>query len=103
MAWARELERIEAAKAKERQGTRKDLKSNIVENFPQSKSRDVVAEKIGIGSGKQYEKAKFIEENADRSIIDQLDEEKISTHKAYMKTKKKLSEDSLYEPKNNPR
>ena len=31
-----------------------------VENLPHLKTRDAVAEKLGIGSGKQYEKEKFI-------------------------------------------
>ncbi len=36
-----------------------------VETFPQAegKVRDVVAEKVGIGSGKQYEKEKYIVDN----------------------------------------
>lgn len=57
--WARRLERVEKEKARERQGTRTD----IVENFPPSssgKARDIVGEASGFGSGKQYEKAKFI-------------------------------------------
>jgi ParB family chromosome partitioning protein len=49
--WARRLERVEKEKSKERQGSRNDL----VENLPQSiniKSRDIVAEQSGFGSGK---------------------------------------------------
>ena len=37
-----------------------------VENFPQqvnSRVRDTVAEKVGIGSGTQYEKEKYISDN----------------------------------------
>lgn len=34
-----------------------------VETFPQAKTRDTVASKLGIGSGKQYEKEKFISDN----------------------------------------
>ena len=56
---------IEREKAKERQaiqfkGKTKEEKDSLRENFPQvkSRSRDKVAEKIHIGSGKQYEKAK---------------------------------------------
>ncbi len=33
-----------------------------VENLPHLKTRDVVASKLGIGSGKQYEKEKYIVE-----------------------------------------
>lgn len=35
------------------------------ENFPTLQTRDIIAEKIGIGSGKQYEKEKYIVDNAD--------------------------------------
>ena len=86
--YARQLERIERVKAKERQGNRTDL--NIVENFPPSedlKTRDIVAEKLGIGSGKQYEKEKYIADNADPETLEQWNKEEISTHKAYTKVK----------------
>ena len=46
------LEEIEAKKAKERQGTRTDL--DIVEKFPQSKTRDVMGAMVGV-SGKTYD------------------------------------------------
>ena len=102
--YARQLERIERAKAKERQvaGKKIDLTQNssegagetdeIVaidprENFPQGRTRDLVAEKLGIGSGKQYEKEKYIADNADGEILKAWNEEKISTHKAYTRVK----------------
>lgn len=79
--YARQLERIERVKAKERmaQGT---------ENFPEvGETRDLVAEKMGIGSGKQYEKEKYIADNADPETLEQWNNEEISTHKAYTKVK----------------
>ncbi|MEI4618637.1 ParB N-terminal domain-containing protein, partial [Bacillus cereus] len=91
MAWARELERVESAKAKERMSEGGKGK----ENFPYLKNeqtRDIVAEKIGIGSGKQYEKAKFITEHADSSTISKLDNEEISIHKAYTELQARLKE-----------
>lgn len=81
--YARQLERIERVKAKERMG-------QGVENFPQheeGKTRDLVAEKMGIGSGKQYEKEKYIADNADPETLEQWNNEEISTHKAYTKVK----------------
>ena len=86
--WARQLERLERQKAKERQGERTDL--NIVENLPQSeegKTRDIVAQKTGIGSGKQYEKEKYVADNADPETLEQWNNEEISTHNAYNKVK----------------
>ncbi|WP_144518691.1 ParB N-terminal domain-containing protein [Bacillus thuringiensis] len=92
MAWARELERVESAKAREREKSGKKI--DPTENFPQGMgtTRDIVAEKIGIGSGKQYEKAKFIAENADPSTIAKLDNKETSIHKAFTELKAKLKE-----------
>jgi ParB family chromosome partitioning protein len=57
------------AKARERQLG--ELKQNTeVESFPpraeQGKTREIVAEKSGFGSGKNFEKAKYIADNADK-------------------------------------
>jgi ParB family transcriptional regulator, chromosome partitioning protein len=80
--WARRLERIEKEKARERQGERTDIQ----ENFPECRrgqTRDIVAKQVGFGSGKQYEKAKYIAEHAGEELIRQLDEKAISIHAAY--------------------
>lgn len=93
--YAKRLERIESAKAKERQGERND----IVENFPQSsngKTRDIVADKMGIGSGKQYEKEKAIVDNKSLlppSDFADWDEGRLSTNKAYQKIRKALADE----------
>lgn len=55
--YARRLERIESAKAKERQGQRTDLTSCT--NLQNVNTRDIVAEKLGIGSGETYRKEKI--------------------------------------------
>lgn len=84
--WAKRLEEVERIKAKERMAGGK-------ENFPEHEGgqvRDIVAEQAGFGSGKQYDKAKFIAENATPEIIQQLDAGLISTHKAYIETKNRL-------------
>lgn len=91
--YARQLERIERVKAKERQGIRNDL--NITQNFGGSETDDIVAKKLDIGSGEQYRKEKYIADNADDEILKAWNEEKISTHKAYTRVKeleKKLKE-----------
>ena len=89
--YARQLERIERVKAKERQATSTGgANPQLVENFPQgedTKTRDLVAEKMGIGSGKQYEKEKYIADNADPETLEQWNKEEISTHKAYTRVK----------------
>lgn len=63
-------------------------KVDPMEIFPQGTTRDVVASKLGIGSGKQYEKEKFIVDNKDSLTPEDFsnwDEGKLSTNKAFMK------------------
>lgn len=93
--YARRLERIESLKAKGRMSDGGKGK----ENFPDLKgqTRDTVASKLGIGSGKQYEKEKYIVENKDSLSLEDFvdwDEGKLSTNKAFQKIKeeKKLLE-----------
>lgn len=97
--YARQLERIERVKAKERQanstgGANPQLSQNFAE-AEKGKADDLVAEKMGIGSGEQYRKEKYIADNADPETLEQWNKEEISTHKAYTKVKeleKKLKE-----------
>lgn len=58
--YARRLERIESLKAEKRM---RAGKFDPMEIFPQGATRDFVASKFGIGSGKQYEKEKYIVDN----------------------------------------
>lgn len=83
--YARQLERIERVKASQRE--KAGVAIDPRENFPQGRTRDLVAEKLGIGSGKQYEKEKYIADNADPETLEQWNNEEISTHKAYTKVK----------------
>lgn len=87
--WARRLERVEAEKARERMESGRAAYPK--ENFPEGpvgQTRDIVADASGFGSGKQYEKAKYIADHAAPEIIAQLDAEEISIHRAYQETKK---------------
>jgi len=82
---AEKLEELEKKKAKQRQGTRTD----IVVDLPQSdkgKSRDKVAEKLGI-SGSTYSRAKKVKES-DPGLWKKTLDGKISVDKAYKETKK---------------
>ncbi|OMD87776.1 MULTISPECIES: ParB N-terminal domain-containing protein [Paenibacillus] len=81
----KELEQLKRLEAEER------MKGNK-ENFPEHESgqiRDIVGEQIGV-SGRQFDKMKFILENATPEVIQQLDDEVISTHKAFKETKERL-------------
>lgn len=83
--YARRLERIESLKAEKRMKTGK---AHPMETFPQGTTRDVVVSKLGIGSGKQYEKEKYIVENQSSLTpgdFSNWDEGKLSTNKAFNK------------------
>ncbi|KAG2864364.1 hypothetical protein PC115_g25561, partial [Phytophthora cactorum] len=84
--WAKRLEDVERIKAKERMAAGKE---NVPEQ-PAGQVRDIVADQAGFGSGRTYDKAKYIMENATPEIIQQLDAGIISTHKAYVETKERL-------------
>lgn len=81
MDYAKQLERIEAKKAKERQ-----LKgTNLMDPGPQGKgtTRDIVGEAVGFGSGRTYGRAKYIYENADEETIKKVDTGEKSIRKTY--------------------
>lgn len=92
--YAKRLRAIEELKAKERQGERNDIK----ETFPESQNkqtRDIVAEKLNVGSGKQLEKEEFIVANQSSLPPEDFadwDEGKLSTNKAFLKIKLQLEE-----------
>lgn len=93
--YARRLERIESLKAeKRRKATQNNNAAKAeVENFPpqdEGKTRDIVASKLGIGSGKQYEKEKYIVDNKSSLSPEDFadwDEGKLSTNKVYRQLK----------------
>ncbi|MEJ9165108.1 plasmid-partitioning protein [Paenibacillus graminis] len=83
------VEELERIKAKDR------ISASEKENLPDGSKgqvRDIVAEQSGFGSGRNYDKAKFIAENATPEIIEQLDAGMISTHKAFVQTKERLED-----------
>ena len=96
--WAKRLERVERIKAKDRQ-SELNGKNQHMEIFPEAEkgnTRDIVADKSGFGSGKQFEKAKYIDENASEDMIKDLDDGKLSVNKAYItlkQEKENLSKD----------
>lgn len=91
--YARRLEKVESLKAEERI---KNGKSDPVQTFAQgNKTRNIVAEKTGIGSGETYRKEKYIVDNQSQLTPEDFadwDEGKLSTNKAYQKIKKQLEE-----------
>ena len=92
--YARRLEKIEALKAKERQGERNDLTSaKYVTEV--NRTDEIVADKLGIGSSTTYRKEKYISDNREVLTPEDFadwDEGKLSTNKAYLKIKAQLQE-----------
>jgi ParB family transcriptional regulator, chromosome partitioning protein len=90
--YARRLERVESLKAKK--NSLNNLKQNTdCENFhsrEKHRTTDIVAEKLNIGSGKQYEREKFIVDNQSSlspTDFSDWDEGKLSTNKAFTRIK----------------
>lgn len=92
----KKIEAVEQERARQRQAHGQTAPGRtLVENFPQAlaekgKTRDTVAAQVGFGSGKQYEKAKFIVEHADPETVQKIDAGEISIHRAYQELKEKL-------------
>ncbi|QUL57529.1 ParB N-terminal domain-containing protein [Paenibacillus tritici] len=87
IAYGKKVEELERIKAKER------MTAPGKENLPEGEKgqvRDIVADQAGFGSGRNYDKAKFIAENATTEIIEQLDAGMISTHKAFVQTRERM-------------
>ncbi|MEK3699308.1 MULTISPECIES: ParB N-terminal domain-containing protein [unclassified Paenibacillus] len=87
IAYGKKIEELERIKAKER------MTAPDKENLPEGEKgqvRDIVAEQAGFGSGRNYDKAKFIAEHATAEIIQELDAGLISTHKAFTQTKERM-------------
>ncbi|MWF62701.1 hypothetical protein GQL62_00945 [Staphylococcus haemolyticus] len=90
MDYAKQLERIEAKKAKQR----KKRKSFDPDHGPEQKgeTRDIVGKASGFGSGRTYARAKYIYENADDETIKEVDEGKKSIRKAHDELRAKQKE-----------
>lgn len=89
LEYARRLAAIEAARSKERQGTRTDLVADLPQSQDSGKTRDKVAAQLGT-SATQLRQEQFIENNAD--LLDPADfadwdEGRLSTNKAFQRIK----------------
>lgn len=87
--YARRLEKIESLKAASRKEATLFGNSTVKEIFPEpekGQTRDAVAEKLNIGSGRQYEKEKYICNHKDSLTPEDFadwDEGRLSTNKVY--------------------
>ncbi len=106
------IEETERIAANGRQGTRTDLilpetritsAKYFAEVTKPERTSDKVAEQIGIGSGRQYEKAKKVWKaaktgNADAvKLVEDIDQNKITIHEAYKKVEKIKRSEELAE------
>lgn len=85
--FARLLEEIEQAKAKERMSLGGkggiDQEGCVARrNLPATRASDAIGEKIGMG-GRTYERARHIRDNAPQEVIDRLDNGESSIYKEY--------------------
>ncbi|HHW6485331.1 TPA: ParB N-terminal domain-containing protein [Staphylococcus aureus] len=97
MDYAKQLERIEAKKAKDRKTSKlKQNKDTVTDQGPERKgeTRDIVGKASGFGSGRTYARAKYIYENTDEETIKEVDEGKKSIRKAHdeLRAKEKQNE-----------
>lgn len=81
MDYAKQLERIEAKKARERQ--KQNIKLKDLGPEAKGQTRDIVGEAVGFGSGRTYGRAKYIYENADEETIKKVDSGEKSIRKTY--------------------
>lgn len=88
--YARRLERVERLRAKERMLLGNSLPSANI-GVGSGETREIVAEKMGIGGHETYRKEKFIVDNQEILLPEDFadwDEGKLSTNKAYLQIKK---------------
>lgn len=84
------LEPYYKEKAKQNQGTRTDL--NIVEMFPQSKTRDILGKKAQV-SGRTYDKGTTVLEKATKEDIDKINNGEKTITKVYREITKNEKRD----------
>ncbi|MFW6125499.1 MAG: DNA modification methylase [Chloroflexota bacterium] len=86
--------RIEAERARTRQGTRTDLQPNFPQNFGESSERHEreadaqVAQAIGLGSGEQWRKLEYVAERMPE-LLPRIGLGGISLHRAYTESRMK--------------
>ncbi|MDW4340978.1 ParB N-terminal domain-containing protein [Staphylococcus saprophyticus] len=87
MDYAKQLERIEAKKARDRKHANlknsKPLDKAQGPTREKGETREIVGKASGFGSGRTYARAKYVYENADDEIIKEVDEGKKSIRKAH--------------------
>ncbi|MCL2342467.1 MAG: ParB N-terminal domain-containing protein [Firmicutes bacterium] len=99
MDYAQLIEEIEQAKAKERMslGGMGGIDQGVDCGPPldKNKRRDIIGKKIGM-SGRQYDRSKFVAENAPQDVIDALDRGETTIRSTYneLRTGVKQSEDA---------
>lgn len=100
MQWAEQLKEEYSKIAKENQanstgGINPQLRQNSAK-AEKIRTDDKVSQDVGLGSRDTYRKAKYIYENGNNELIQQLDDEQLSINKAYnmlKEEKRKLEED----------
>ena len=70
----------------------------VVENFPPpskaSKARDIIAQSIGLGSGRQWDKLEYVAEHKPQ-LLNEIKPDGMSIHKAYDETRREVSQAAI--------
>jgi N6-adenosine-specific RNA methylase IME4 len=91
------LKEIEAAKAKKRQLSelKQGDRTPVKEIFPErGQSRDIIAQSIGLGSGRQWDKLEYVAEHKPQ-LLNEIKPDGISIHKAYGETRKEVNQAAI--------
>jgi ParB family chromosome partitioning protein len=91
-AWGREVEQVQKIKALEREKSGKKVDPGDLGPQGRGRTRDIVAQKVGFGSGRTYERAKYVVENGPRELIDKMNKNEISIRAAFEQVKSALGQ-----------
>jgi ParB family chromosome partitioning protein len=108
VAYGIELEQVERLKAEERKrehgGTAPGKPKTLCDhgrtvNEETGRATDIIAKKVGLGSGKNYERLKTIINNGDQELIEKVDKKEIGVRTACDLIKAKKQEEQKKEDK----
>ena len=91
------LKEIEMKGARQRQSTSTGgAIPQLMENFPQAEgtTRDIIAQSIGLGSGRQWDKLEYVAEHKPQ-LLSEIKPDGISIHRAYDETKREVNQAAI--------
>jgi ParB family transcriptional regulator, chromosome partitioning protein len=89
LEFGRQLEQVERLKAEEREKAGKKIDPLIPGSEGKGNSRDIIAKKVGLGSGGTYQRLKTVVDSGNKELIEKVDKKEIGIKTAYDIIKKK--------------